>query len=433
MGAQPPQDSGAAPSTGWEQPARSRTPALPRAALFVVAAAVAVGIAAGWSAPATLQVAQAPTESPSPTAHGASAPAHDGWSERGAFPSATGAVLVFDDGLDGVAVVDVDNGVAVRRVLEGQRAGDQSPRLWRTGDHLIVGWGRIHAVDIRTAESHLVGEATTAVPAAEPGHLWLVDYPGGDIGPTYRLVDLAGEVDAEWPDTVPDRGPPAAGIPGGLVFETESGVALWDAAQEEVVERLGQGSGFVGDAAGDLAVWCGDPCPALHVTRLGGHDQVIAAPEGDLVFDVQSSRLSPDGALVASLLIGPGPSGDGHAGRVVVADVATGEVVLTSDPLIPRPFFVAWSSDSDQLFFAAYGYGREDTDVGRWVRATGETELATLAVGGTLDLVVLRRDEAGALLDAPAGAGDRAHCPPAAMFPSGREGPCALRWDLPGA
>jgi hypothetical protein len=445
MGAQPPpEDSEAASPAAWEgQPARRRTPPFLRAALCVVAAAVAVGVAAAWRAPATLEVAQAPvprapTVPPTPTltltpsARRPSEPVHDGWSDRGAFPTATGAVLVFDDGLDGVAVVDLDRGLTVRRVLEGQRAGDQSPRLWRTGDHLVVGWGSIHAVDIRTAESHLVGEARTAVPAAEPGHLWLIDYPGGTrAAPTYRLVDLAGEVVAEGTSTVPDLGFPAAGTTGGLLFTTESGVALWDAAEDKMVQRFGEGLASVGDAAGDLVVWCADPCAALHATGLGGQDQVVPAPDEDLVFDVGSTRLSPDGALVASLLKAPGPIGDGDAGRVMVAEVETGEVLLTSDSLTPQPFFVAWSPDSDQLFFTAYGYGKEGTDVGRWVRATGETELATLPLGGTMAPVVLHRGEAGALLDAPSGAGDRASCPPAAMYPSGRKGPCALRWDLP--
>lgn len=221
------------------------------------------------------------------------------------------------------------------------------------------------------------------------------------------------------------------GTPRGLLFEAVSGVALWDGAEDEVVQRFGEGFGVVGDAAGDLVVWCGDPCPALHITELGAHDQVVPAPDEDLVFDVRSTRLSPDGALVASLLTTPGPRGDSGGGRVLIADVATGEVVLTSDPLTPEPFFVAWSGDSGQLFFTAYGYGNAVTDVGRWVRATGETELATLPLGCTLAPVVLHRDEAVALLDAPSGAGDRASYPPAVMFPSGREASCALRWDLP--
>ena len=71
----------------------------------------------------------------------------------------TPVVLELPAGMHELAV-DLDATAFASRSLEGQRPGDQPYRLWRTNDALIVGWERVYAVSIATAESRLLGEAT---------------------------------------------------------------------------------------------------------------------------------------------------------------------------------------------------------------------------------------------------------------------------------
>ncbi len=225
----------------------------------------------------------------------------------GVFPDASNTVLVLDDGYDGVTLVDLDRRVAVRRVVEGQRAGDQPYRLGRAGDRLIVGWDEIYAAPLAGGASKLLGHATIWVPAAEPGRIWTVDWPGGRIGlgnPTTRLLDLTGRVLLE-ASFDPAIGFPAIGIPGGLAFETQEGVALWDAATNQVTARAGSCatvSTFVSDSHGDLLAWCETECDLFHVTRLapsGPVDHPILPPHGT-TFDARNARFSPDGRLLAT-------------------------------------------------------------------------------------------------------------------------------------
>ena len=114
------------------------------------------------------------------------------------FSTPTGVALLFDDGYDGVTALDLDTGVVGRRVVDGQRAGDQPYRLFRSGDSLIVGWGEVFAAPLDGGPSVSLGEATLAVPAVRAG-------PGlaGDVGGRQRRagrahdasVDLQGSVE----------------------------------------------------------------------------------------------------------------------------------------------------------------------------------------------------------------------------------------------
>jgi hypothetical protein len=90
--------------------------------------------------------------------------------------------LMFDDGLDGVVVVDPNDPHLQGAKVEGQRAGDQPYRLELVGEHLIVGWEQIYAVEVASADSMLLADSTIYVPAAEPGRVWMIDYSGGKIG-----------------------------------------------------------------------------------------------------------------------------------------------------------------------------------------------------------------------------------------------------------
>lgn len=104
----------------------------------------------------------------------------------GLFASPTGVVLLFADGIDGVTAVDLDRGVVGRRVVEGERPGDQPFRLTHTGDHLVVGWGEIWAAPLDGGPSRKIDDATIYLPAAEPGEVWTLTWAGGRIGQGYE-------------------------------------------------------------------------------------------------------------------------------------------------------------------------------------------------------------------------------------------------------
>lgn len=323
------------------------------------------------------------------------------WAEGASFEGPTGTVLLFDDGLDGVIAVDLDAGQVAKRVLDGQRPGDAPYRLWRIGDDLVVGWERIYAVALATGESRLLGEATVFVPAAEPGHVWLVDHPG-EGPPTYRLVDLVGDVQLEAEGVAGDASA-AGGVLGGLAVETPDGVAIWDGTAGEVVRRLGDAAAFVADTAGRTVVWCEDDCSELHVTDLEGNDLSFAPPTGYEAFDARSARLSPDGDLVAAIVGDGRELGDRSTGTVVVIDTSSGRVTAATPPLLPRPAHLGWSPDGTQLFFSAHGYGAAQTDLGRYLPGDERSELATLPLGGTLSFAAVGRGQAGAFLEDAAG------------------------------
>src|SRR5204862_6609968 len=99
-------------------------------------------------------------------------------------------VLVFDDGYDGVVALDVGAQIVTRRPVAGQKAGDQPFRSLLVGGRLVVGWGDVYAVPLAGGRSRRLGRGV-AVPADEPGAVWLPSY-GGVRTATERLGDRRG-------------------------------------------------------------------------------------------------------------------------------------------------------------------------------------------------------------------------------------------------
>lgn len=317
------------------------------------------------------------------------------------FSEATGAVLVFDDGLAGIISLDLDDGRVERRPLDGQRAGDPNYRLLRVGNSLVVGWGEIHALPVDTLEGGLLGRATIFIPAVELDTVWLIDYPGGRIGqgtPTYRQVRLDGDEIVSAAGLDPAMVYPAHGIPGGIVHETDSGITIWY-PDAETVRIPGSGPGFVADVSDDLIAWCEGEC-TLHLTEIGGGDTVVPSPGPDRSFEPRSARFSPDGRLLAVVIGDPGPIGPDSTGAIAVIDVASGEATVVTGPLLPRPSYIGWSPDGRHLFFSSYSYGQSEMLIG-WYRVTdGHLEIVTPPIGGALSFVILDRDEASAFFSA---------------------------------
>ncbi len=104
---------------------------------------------------------------PPPTDTNAGASGDDA-AGSGVFSEPTGAVLLFDDGLNGVLAIELDAGMAARRTIEGQKGGDPPYRMSRVGDWLAVGFNDVHLAPIAGGRSRSLGPSLVHVPAVEP-------------------------------------------------------------------------------------------------------------------------------------------------------------------------------------------------------------------------------------------------------------------------
>ncbi|MGH9894954.1 MAG: hypothetical protein ACREA0_23825, partial [bacterium] len=187
----------------------------------------------------------------------------------------------------------------------------------------------------------------------------------------------------------------------------------------------GADTGFVADVHGSLVAWCDGEC-ALHLTQVGAEDIVVPSPDETRTFDPRSARFSPDGRLLAAIVTPPGPLGANSRAAIAVVDVDSGEATLISEPLLPRPSYLAWSDDGQSLFFSSWSYQQPETLLGWYRPADGHIEVTTLPFGGALSFVVLEPDDAGAFLASKLGSQE--NCEQVAAYPSRRTGICGFRF-----
>lgn len=332
---------------------------------------------------------------------------------RMVFSQRTGTVLLFSDGLDGVLAIDLDSRIAGRRVVEGERAGDQQFRLTHTADALVVGWGEIYAAPLSGGPSRLIDEATIYFPAAEPGEVWTLDYPGGGIGSgsaTLRRVDLSGDVLFASNEFETDRYEPLVGVPGGIAVATSDGIAIWNAETATIGGTYGSGRPASASSNGKQLAWCGDTCDDLRLVELpmagGPTPQHVNAAAAAPAF-------SPDGRQLAFLE--PGGAGS----NLIIKDIQTREQTSVATGL-DQHGKVQWASDGRQLFYASdvpgqvLALGRYDAEAGTW-------EEEQILVSGGRGLVALDRSAANAFL--PEQPGELRDCRAPGVYPSGRSGP----------
>jgi hypothetical protein len=339
------------------------------------------------------------------------------------FDTPTNTVLLFSDGIDGVTALDLDTGVAGRRVIEGERAGDQPYRINLTGDHLVVGWGEIYAAPLDGGTSRPIDEATIYIPAAEPGEVWTVDYPGGRIGQgqaEIRRIAIDGTVRSSSDALAISRHHPLYGVPGGLVVQGSEGVAVWDAATGLVGDPIGSDA-VVGAIVSDgkQLAWCNDPCAALHVVDLErtGPPTTPAGAAG------QGLALSPDGTQLAMLR----RMADRRA-ELVVTHLTTGGKTRVARTPLPERGSLQWTEDGRHLFYASDSYRSAKTMVGRYELAAATWQSVEVDVGDGVTFIAVARDRASALLTGHRVEPDE--CPSAdGGFPSGRTDACTFLVD----
>lgn len=265
------------------------------------------------------------------------------------FHDETRTVLLFDDGYEGALAVDLDTWQLQRVPLPGQRPGDQTVRLSRLGDRVVVGWEEIWTgIPGRPQSARQLGRATVFVPHADPQAVWLIDYAGGGVGvgsSTWTLVDAAGTELVIVP-SVPAGLIPVRGVPGGLVVATPNGTLVYDLEQDRLVDTPIGSTARVAGAARDRVVWCdGDPCERLVVTDPGGR-RVATIGSGEQ-FAPRLVWVSPDGdrfAAWARVEVGTGVDFRLRAYR-------TDDGERLADIQVPLgELFGDWTDDGGQFF-----------------------------------------------------------------------------------
>ena len=312
----------------------------------------------------------------------------------GTFAHPTGVVLVFADGLS----LDLDHRTVAVRAIAGQRAGDQRWDIVRAGDSVVVGWGQVWASAIAGGAPRMLGPVVTFVPAAEAGTVWLVNYPGGRIGegtPTLSEVTTTGRVIQSELGPPPLSGVPIVGIPGGLAFETSTGVAFWNAKQRAFTRRIGTSAGFIANAARGDVSWCEGLCTSLHVTAVVGSDKEFPSPQSGRVFEPDSVRLSPDGRYVAAITTSEGIGTANQLGSLNVIDTRTGDVDVVRDGVSVWST-MTWTADSSTVFFASQN--SSGMTLGRFRVGTRNADTAEIPIRNAEQFVIVNRSAAKTFL-----------------------------------
>ncbi len=403
------------------RPVGSRSTGSPSRRVLAAVAAVAVLAGAGVAVLAAVRAGdENGVVSTEPTAP--ARPAGDA-----VFATPTNVVLLFSDGIDGVTAVDLDRGLAGRRVIDGERAGDQSFRLTVTGNHLVVGWGEIYADPLDGGPSRKIADATIYVPASEPGQVWTLTWDGGAVGAgssTIARVRVDGTVTYGPASIDMTNASAMTGVPGGLAFDTPEGVAVWDADTGAFGPVLGPGPVAAASSDGRSLAWCQSSCDTVHIVDLR-HTGPPPAPHAAVG---QQLALSPDGSRVA-VLRPTDPSPDpAHTGAdLVITDRQTSiETILAHD--LDQSDTLLWSADGRQLFVTEYSYGDRSMRISRFDTETQLWEIHTIPFGGGLGAVIVDRDQARSFFSTPLV--PESECPGGGgSYPSDRTGVCTFRFS----
>ncbi len=305
------------------------------------------------------------------------------------FGEETGVVLLFDDGYYGLMALDPDRRLAQAHAIPGQRPGDERFSMARVGDHLVVGWGEPHAVEIASLDGLSLGSARIFLPGPDPDRVWLINDPGGSETTAWQVSVTGEQLTA--PNRVDAEGYPAIGIPGGLALGHDLGMTLWDSASGELRRLTASGYGQTRFVTVDELGWCAGECGELLITDLETTETIrFRVPAGYtrvLERGVSAAPIgSPQEGRLAALVGSP------DAQALWLLDPATGAetVVGLSGPA----FELAWSPDGSQVFISNWSFGANQTRLWRYDLAEQLLREAVLPFGGAMSMVVIETDEA---------------------------------------
>jgi hypothetical protein len=347
----------------------------------------------------------------------------------GLFPDATGTTLILDDGASGIVAVDLDRRVAERRPTPGGGTQEQPIGIVGAGGAFFTGSNDIYAVPFDGSPSVLLGHANAFTRAAEPNDAWLVSWAGGRQGSgtpvSLREVDEHGKFVRQATNNDANLGFPEMGIPEGLAYETAAGVALWDAQTGRITSRLGTKVAFVDDVHADMLAWCEALCSTEHITRIGGRDISVSMPAGAAAFEGRSARFSPDGRYLAAVVGLQGPLAPHSSYEIDLLDTRTGVARVITTKSIPLGVSLAWSPDSQRLFFSPFAYANTHIVLGEYVLRTDQLHTATVPFWGNLGIAVAQ-STAAPLLASPTIARDK--CPPPVQARGSPTPTCAFQF-----
>jgi hypothetical protein len=347
----------------------------------------------------------------------------------GVFPDATGTVLILDDGASGIVAVDLDHRIAQRRPTPGGGTQEQPIGIVGADSGFFVGSNDTYAVPFDGSPPIAVGRATEFTRAAEPNDVWLLTWPGGREGSgvplSLREVDGHGKVLRQATNTDPTLGFPAIGIPEGIAYETSSGVALWDAQTAKVTGRLGSRAAFVDDIHDRMLAWCEDLCATEHITQIGGRDLTASVPTNAASFSARSARFSPDGRYLAAVAGPSGPISNDSLFEIVLIDTQTGASRIITPKNMRLDVSLAWSTDSQRLFFSPTAPVNTKITLGEYALPTHQLHIASVPFWGHLGIAV-PKPTARPLLNAPAR--PQNECPPPVQTTDGSTPTCAFHF-----
>jgi hypothetical protein len=282
----------------------------------------------------------------------------------------TATQLGVDDGHDAVTFHDLDAKTTRTVTLPGKATGDYPYQLVRVGDWLVYPGNGIQSIRTDLSSGPVaLGNATTFVPSAREGWVWLVTFPGdGQSAETVQEVQVDGTA-RDPAAQLPSGMVAQIGITGGLLIGNDTTVVKWDPSTGELGPELFSGSaGFI-DAHDDTVAWgleCSrtSTCAALRVLDLAtGTQREFDAPAGTSGWiptygEGSHDALTASGDFLAVRAGGDVRSGDNHpaTSTLSVINLRTGEIHevphSTNDNAFSR---TAWSPDNRTLFYEATG------------------------------------------------------------------------------
>ncbi|HLI57478.1 MAG TPA: hypothetical protein VKY26_10670, partial [Actinomycetota bacterium] len=207
------------------------------------------------------------------------------------------------------------------------------------------------------------------------------------------------------------------GLASDVVYETPSGVFLWDSATQRITRQFGGSSARVLGASASLVAWCDGDCGSLHLSTASGHDVTVPIPALEGHFESTAS-FSPDGSRVA-IIAGGGTEGPG---AVTVINTSSGATEWVASQQIPGGASLAWSPDGSRLFAAWYEAGEKRTSVVEYEAGGGAASVTSVPVIPVdVAMVAVRATDAAGLIPRRLGPAQRCQQPP----PIGA-GPCGF-------
>lgn len=339
-----------------------------------------------------------------------------------AFGEESGVVLVFDDGLDGLLIVDPDTRIATRRSAGLQRQSRRT-QLDQVGDALVVGGGLHQVLSLSTRDVTPIPPASYHLVAPD-GSLWLVDLRSGDQPvpiPALTKVTLEGDVLVASTET-PIRGIPTAAVANEILLGTAEGLYLWDPVTGDVRQLTPDRGALVLGAWGPQLAWCPHECTTVIIENVSASSRTdVPIPDGLGEVDHTTAKWSPRGDQLA----------------VVTTEAVVAITDLEAEPVVTvlteyaigagAPRFVAWDPSGDYVYFGTdspqgrlMGLWRSDgTRLG-----TGTTTLPFAGASGPF--VVLNRDRGAWMVGESMG--DYADCPAPSTVQMPEPDVCSFRF-----